>query len=209
MHQGAKPNSWETNEMTRTGYRSVKGFFGMVGRNGDRCVGAAKRQCRSAMAQRAFSAVAAMPSRPSILALIAALAFGIASPALAQSNDETAADAAPSLLIELNTFSQVESACRLIFMATNTLGQDLSSVSFETVLIDQEGTVDRLTVFDFQDLPDDRPRVRQFDLANTDCEAIGTILINGFASCEGDGVTEAACIEGLIVSSKSDVEISG
>ena len=134
-----------------------------------------------------------------------AMAMTGASPAVAQSGGDTA----PALAIELNTVNQVETSCRLIFMARNTLGRSLSAVSLETVLIDKAGIVDRLTVFDFQALPNERPRVRQFDLADTDCRSLGEILINGVATCEGDDVDPAFCADGLTVTSRSDVEISG
>lgn len=127
----------------------------------------------------------------------------------AQQTDEDASSGAGNLMIELNNVRQVDDACRLIFMATNNLGEDLSAISFETVLIDHNGVVDRLTVFDFQDLPDSRTRVRQFDLGNTMCSSIGQVLINGVANCQGEIADNAVCADALSVSSRTEVEISG
>lgn len=113
------------------------------------------------------------------------------------------------LSVELNSLQQVDAACRVVFMVENRLGGDLKGVSFETVLINRAGVVDRLTVFDFKALPKGRVRVRQFKLPDTQCGAIGRVLINGAATCQGDGIVEGACINELSVSSKTDVEISG
>lgn len=131
-----------------------------------------------------------------VLALLAGPAF---------SQDEPA----PSLSLELNALQQQDDACRIIFLAENRLGTDLSALSFETVLIDTDGVVDRLTLFDFQTLPESRTRVRQFDLDQTQCESIGRILINGAAACDGEGLTGTECIDALTLSSKTDAEIAG
>lgn len=116
---------------------------------------------------------------------------------------------APYLSIELNAMQQVENACRIVFMADNRLGSDLTALSYETVLIDTNGTVSRLTLFDFQALPEGRPRVRQFDLDNTQCGDIGRILINGAAACTGDGLSGGECVDALRLTSRTNAEIVG
>lgn len=132
-----------------------------------------------------------------------------AAQTIAAEAGEGASGSTPGLFLELNTLQQVNTACRMVFMAENTLGGDLTGVSFETVLVNTDGVVNRLTVFDFKELPKDRPRVRQFDLDNTQCDTIGRVLINGAASCEGDGLKASDCIDKLSVSSRTEVEISG
>ena len=115
----------------------------------------------------------------------------------------------PSLSLELNALQQHDNACRIVFLAENRLGVDLAALSFETVLIDTDGIVDRLTLFDFQSLPENRMRVRQFDLDATQCDGIGRILINGVAACEGDGLAGSECADRLTVSSRTKAEIAG
>lgn len=107
--------------------------------------------------------------------------------------------------VELNRLDQIEDACRLTFMAQNDLGADLTALSLETVLIDGEGRVERLTLFDFGALPAGIPRVRQFDLAALDCADLGRVLINGVAECGAGG----ACADALDLSSRTDVEVLG
>lgn len=148
------------------------------------------------------------PASPTI-ALSCAIALGCFLPATAASQETQPDSAAPSLAIELNSYRQLENTCRLIFMASNRLGEDLTSASFETVLINTDGIVDRLTVFDFQELHNERTRVRQFDLADTRCDALGSVLINGAASCQGDGIDARLCMDALTVSTRTDLEIAG
>jgi hypothetical protein len=116
-----------------------------------------------------------------------------------------AQETAGSLSLELNRIDPLEGACRLTFLAENGLGADLQTLSLETVLIDREGRVERLTLFEFGALPNGVPRVRQFDLAGLACESLGRVLINGVADCSaGDG-----CAAGLDLSSRTDVELIG
>ncbi len=117
--------------------------------------------------------------------------------------------AEPRLSIELNSLSQQENACRLIFLAHNSMGKDLDKAVFETVLFKTDGRVDRLTLFDFQKLPQGRPRVRQFDIPGLDCDALGRVLINDVHACYGQGITGADCIDALKLSTKTSVEVLG
>jgi hypothetical protein len=109
------------------------------------------------------------------------------------------------LSLDLNRIDPLDGACRLTFVAENRLGADLGALSLETVLIDTEGRVDRLTLFEFGTLPDGLPRVRQFDITGLDCEALGRVLINGVAECSAG----AACAEGLELTTRTDVEVIG
>lgn len=133
-----------------------------------------------------------------------ACVLALSGPAL--SNDKAPA---PHLSLELNAMQQLEGTCRIVFLAENRLGTDLDALSYETVLINTEGVVDRLTLFDFQSLPEGRMRVRQFDLENAQCAGIGQVLINGAAACKGEGLAGGECIDKLTVSTKTDTEIAG
>ncbi len=109
---------------------------------------------------------------------------------------------APALSVELNGAETVETACRLTFLVQNGLGTDLTQLALETVILTTDGIVERLTLFDFRDLPADRPRVRQFDLAGLTCDGIGKVLINATTACTGEGVDPAACTAALTLTSR-------
>ena len=133
--------------------------------------------------------------------------FALAGEALGQ---DTAAPAEPPLLaVELNLVEQHEKTCRLTFVAQNTLGGDLLALVFETVLFDRAGQVIDLTLFDFQDLPDGSPRVRQFDLADVSCASIGRVLFNDVHACTSESLTPEVCATGLRWSSRTGVEVLG
>lgn len=145
--------------------------------------------------------------------LAACILVGMAGSAMAQDSatpaPHLAPHLAPQLSIELNALSQQDGACRLIFLVENTMGADLDSAVFETVLFTTEGSVERLTLFDFQTLPQGRPRVRQFDIPGTRCENIGRILINDVHSCTGEGIADEDCLKALKLTTKTAIEIMG
>lgn len=113
------------------------------------------------------------------------------------------------LTIELNEIAPSEKGCKLTFVAGNGLQQSFSKVSFEFVLFDQKGLVERMAVLDFRDLPAGKTKVRQFDLSGTKCEAVKSLLINDAPACVGDGVDKGACMTRLKTGSKSAVELKG
>ncbi len=134
--------------------------------------------------------------RPGVVALCA---LAMASPVTAQS----ATDARLSL--DLNRVDQLDGTCRFTFLAENQLGQDIPAFTVETVVIDAEGVVDRLTLFEFGALPDGVPRVRQFDVPDLACDAVGRILVNGIADCGG----VQNCADGLSLTSRTAIDVLG
>ena len=133
--------------------------------------------------------------------LIVALPFA----ALAQS----AEDAGPHLSLELNAVQDVGGACRLTFVAHNRTGTVIDKAVFETVIFDASGGVVSLSLFDFRDLPADKPRVRQFDLSGMACDAVGQALINGANTCVVEGADSPVCDGALSLTSRVSVELLG
>lgn len=136
---------------------------------------------------------------PRLLAFCALLG----GPAMAET------DQGAYLSIELNTVDPVENACRMSFLIQNGHPQTISKAVFEAVLFDTEGRVDRMTLFDFGELPAARPRVRQFVVPGLACDKLGRVLINGAETCSGEGLDAAACTTGLELRSRTDVEVLG
>ncbi|WP_040821119.1 hypothetical protein, partial [Thalassobium sp. R2A62] len=111
--------------------------------------------------------------------------------------------------IELNSINAREDACELTFFLSNTTDININAFVLETVLLTKDGGVDRLTLFDMRDVPTGRPRVRQFNVPDLQCDALGQVLINGVATCDGDGLTPAMCSDTMTLSSRIDVEVLG
>lgn len=119
--------------------------------------------------------------------------------------DEATKPSAPSLKLELNALEAADTACRMTFVVENALGADLSSAAFEIAFFSRKGTVDRLTVLDFQDLPEGKTKVARFDLPATECDSIGRVLINTATACKGDGVDPKSCMRTLETDNRTEV----
>lgn len=139
------------------------------------------------------------------LALAVLFAGSVPVVALAQSTE----DAPSRLFLELNAVQDVAEACRLTFLVRNETGQSIDQAVFETVIFDKSGGVVSLSLFDFRDLPADRPRVRQFELPKMACGTLGQALINGASTCVVDGAESGVCDEALSLSSRLAVELLG
>lgn len=140
--------------------------------------------------------------------LVLVTAILVAAPSLTMAEGEAADHAASLISVELNSTQQLDDACQLTFLLKNSLEQTVSSLVFETVLLTKEGEVDRLTLFDMRDIPAGTPRVRQFNVPQLQCEALGQVLINGLSTCEGLEPTE--CAGSISYSSRiEDVEMLG
>ncbi|WP_323769520.1 hypothetical protein [Antarctobacter sp.] len=113
------------------------------------------------------------------------------------------------LSIELNALEPVEDACRMSFLIQNGHTTDIEQAVYEAVLFDTDGQVNRMTLFDFGELPAARPRVRQFIISGLACAGLGRLLINGAETCSGEGIVPGACTKGLELRSRTDVEIIG
>lgn len=136
--------------------------------------------------------------------ITALLMVGLCAPAMAE---ETAIG--KNVSVELNSAETDANSCTLSFLVINGYEQQIDKLVFEAVLFDSERIVDRLTLFNFGTLPPARPRVRQFKLDGTTCENLGQVLINGLHACEGEGLKKTACMDGLELRSRTDIEVVG
>ena len=139
--------------------------------------------------------------------LALALLLAGAAPMTAQA--QSAGDASSRLFLELNAVQDVGGACRMTFLARNETGTTIDKAVFETVIFDTLGGVVSLSLFDFRDLPADRPRVRQFDLPSMNCSDVGQALTNGANSCTVNGTESEICTNSLSLGSRLAVELLG
>ena len=116
---------------------------------------------------------------------------------------------AKGLTVELNALAGSQKGCLFTFVAANGFAQDVSKVSFEFVIFNHKGTVERLALLDFRDLPAGKSKVRQFDVPGIKCESVKNLLINDAPVCEGEGIAKDVCMKALATGSKLPVELKG
>lgn len=136
---------------------------------------------------------------------LAAAALPFAAAAAAQAQSETAQPVG-ELSLELNAAQPSEKGCRLTFVVNNGLSANLKAASFELVLFDKSGVVDRITALSFKEMPERKTKVSRFDLSGVDCTALGRVLINSVTECAGDGIEPEACARQLKTSTKAGID---
>lgn len=117
----------------------------------------------------------------------------------------TTADGSPVLSLRLDQATQSGDQCQLMFVLENRMGAGIDALQAETVLLTGENRVLRLTMLDFQSLPESALRVRSFNLPGVQCDQIGRVLINAVAVCTP--LDAGACSAALEVGSDSGIEV--
>lgn len=120
-------------------------------------------------------------------------------------------DAGPAkgIDVELNALAPSQKGCVFTFVVGNGLPQSVTKASFEFVQFNGAGTVERMVVLDFRDLPQGKTKVRQFDLPGTKCDNVKRVLINDSPVCEGEGIAPGSCMSGIVTRSSTQVGFEG
>ena len=145
--------------------------------------------------------------RPMILRTLLASAMFSATALTGAAAEEAAV--AKGLDVELNARTGSQKGCLFTFLAQNGFAQDVTKVSFEFVIFNDKGTVERLALLDFRDLPAGKSKVRQFDVPGIKCESVKTLLINDAPVCEGEGLEKGRCMDGIVTRSKAAAGLEG
>lgn len=107
--------------------------------------------------------------------------------------------------IELNDAVDVETGCRLIYVAVNQTGIVLERTSYDVFTFDANGKVAKSLVFQFGNFPVGKTKVVQFDLQEQGCGDISRLLINDTRECQVGGNPSTICIDGLKTSTRTPI----
>lgn len=113
--------------------------------------------------------------------------------------------AEPALHIRLDQATQLQNDCQLVFVLENHMGTGIDSLQAEAVLLSAENRVLRLSLLDFQSLPESGLRVRSFNFAGLACDQIGRVLFNAVGPCAPLGAGD--CTAALHVESETAIEV--
>jgi hypothetical protein len=123
--------------------------------------------------------------------------------------DEPAAEAPSTaqLGVELNRLEQLDSVCRVYLVFENQLGSPLDKLQLELVLFDSQGFVWRRLTLDAAPIAEDKTSVKLFDLADTQCDQMGRILINDLIEIAGPDGALPNDVAQLNLSTKLKVDL--
>lgn len=110
--------------------------------------------------------------------------------------------------IELNRLEEQGSNCRAYLVITNPGELAFSGFKLDLVIFDRSGTIARRLAVDLAPLRPAKTTVKVFDLVDTACPAIGSILVNDVLDCRDASGMVADCVQRLSPSSKLSVPLS-
>ena len=112
-----------------------------------------------------------------------------------------------SISVELNKLEQEGGSCRAYLVITNPGSDEFSGFALDLVVFDRGGTIMRRLAVDVAPLRPAKTNVKVFDISETACAAIGSILVNDVIHCRDKSGDVAGCVDRLSTSSKLAVSL--
>jgi hypothetical protein len=110
--------------------------------------------------------------------------------------------------IELNRLEDQGTSCRAYLVIANPGEVTFAGFKLDLVVFDRSGIVLRRLVVDLAPLRAAKTSVKVFDIADTGCGSIGSVLLNDVLDCRDPGGNVADCVQRVSTSSKLAVSLS-
>ena len=114
----------------------------------------------------------------------------------------------PALSVELNKLEPQEKGCRAYIVVNNTSTVVYQSVKLDLVLFQPDGVIARRFAIDLAPLKPQKRSVKLFDLDGTDCDKVGSLLINDVVECKSDVGPLDNCLSNMTLSTLTTVPFS-
>ena len=118
-----------------------------------------------------------------------------------------AAEAPTTIGVELNRLEDQAGSCRAYVVVRNPGTADFSGFALDLVVFDRGGTIMRRLAIDVAPVRPAKTTVKVFDIPETSCSAIGSILVNDVIHCRDASGDVTGCIDRLSTSSKLAVSL--
>lgn len=114
----------------------------------------------------------------------------------------------PTLSVELNKVEQQDNACRAYFVVENKGTAAYQALKLDLVIFKADGVIGRRFSVDLAPLKPLKKTVKLFDLDQTGCDQIGSVLINEAVDCKSDSGAVADCLAAMTVKSITNIQFS-
>lgn len=135
------------------------------------------------------------------------LGFGLSIVGLASLAPAMTLAAHQPLSVELNRLDEEGQSCRASFVITNPGPETFTGYKLDLVVFDKGGTITKRLAADVAPLRADKETVKMFDIPDTPCSGIGSILINDVLDCRVGDKPAADCAGAIAASSKLPVKL--
>jgi hypothetical protein len=133
--------------------------------------------------------------------LAAALLWSAAPPASPQTAPE-------AIQVELNRLEDQGNNCRAYLVIANPSSVSYTGFKIDLVVFDRSGTIMHRLALDLAPLRAQKTSVKVFDIADTGCRAIGSMLLNEVLDCRDSSGNIPDCVQRVSTSSKLPVSLS-
>jgi hypothetical protein len=149
-----------------------------------------------------------MTQKP-FLAAAAALLFMTGMPALAQ-DTQPASEATEdnTVTLELNKLQASEKGCRAFLVVSNPSSTKYDKFQIDLVMFQSDGVIGSRFAVELAPLLPSKRSIKEFVLTDTQCDSIGSFLVNDIMECSADAGPVNDCLARLKVNSLTKVEIS-
>jgi len=106
--------------------------------------------------------------------------------------------------LELNRLEQDGDICRVYLLVKNPEETAMEAFKLDLVFFDADGIIRNRLYVELGPLPGAKTAVRPFDIPNSDCGALGSILVNDVVSCSDASGADLDCLGRLELSSRAD-----
>ena len=113
-----------------------------------------------------------------------------------------------AIAIELNKLETQGSQCRAYFVVTNKNSADYEELKLDLVLFRPDGVIGRRFAVDLAPLKSNKRTVKLFELADTPCDDVGSLLINEVMGCRAGSGPVADCLNDISVSSLTKAQLT-
>jgi hypothetical protein len=110
--------------------------------------------------------------------------------------------------IELNRLEDQGSGCRAYLVIANPGEAVFSGFKLDLVIFDRSGTIIRRLAVGLAPLRSAKTSVKVFDIVDTGCGAIGSVLLNDVLDCRDVNGNVPDCVQRVSTSSKLAVSLS-
>jgi hypothetical protein len=119
----------------------------------------------------------------------------------------TSAKDAAKFPVELNRLEQDGDICRVYLVANNPVELEIKAFKLDLVFFDKSDIIRNRLYVELGPLIPRKTAVRLFDMPETDCSVIGSILVNDVVSCSSADGQAMNCLSRLDLSSKADIPL--
>jgi hypothetical protein len=149
----------------------------------------------------------AMASKTLLAALLSACCL-VCVTAYAEEPADKSAAGGEGVTLELNKLEPSDKGCRAYVVVTNPTQTAYDAFKLDLVLFQSDGVVGRRLALDLAPVRPDKKSVKLFELDGTQCDQIGSFLVNDVMECRTSTGAADDCLARLKVKSLTKVQIS-